>query len=112
MSERMTVSLADMSEMINRGTRAMLEAAYADMERTRYFYLGYTRLEESMWTRFNRCCNPGRKIRIKERPVYIRAGKPTIRTPKGRSHETNLAILAAAQPSTPADVTTPTTQGD
>ena len=92
MTERMTVSLAEMSEMMSRGAKAMLEASYADMEKTRYLYLGYTRLEESMWLRFNRCCNAGRKIRIKERPVFIRMGKPTV-------------SFRRAQPSTPTDVT-------
>ena len=90
--DRASVTLAELSEMMNRSGRAMMKATYAEIERNRHLYLGYTRLEESMWMRFNRCCNAGRKIRIKARPVYIRVGNPTV-------------SFRRAQPSTPTDVT-------
>lgn len=63
--------------VLERASRDMLAAMMEDQDRTRYFYLGYTRDEERQWLLFNRCCHPGHDIRIKERPVMIRVGKPS-----------------------------------
>lgn len=84
--------LKGLHDMMDRGSRLMARAMYEDAKRTMYFYLGYTAEEASMWRRFNRCCHAGRKIRIKERPVFIRMGKPTV-------------SIRREQPSTPTDVT-------
>lgn len=64
--------------VLERASRDMLTALMEGQERTRYFYLGYTREEERQWVLFNRCCHPGETIRIKERPFMIRVGKPTV----------------------------------
>lgn len=63
--------------VLERASRDMLAAMMEDQDRTRYLYLGYTREEERQWLLFNRCCHPGESIRIKERPVMIRVGKPS-----------------------------------
>lgn len=71
-------TLDSLQAMLDAGSRALLKASHAESLRAMYFYLGYTPLEAAMWERFNRCCHPGRKIRIKSRPVIIRMGKPAV----------------------------------
>lgn len=63
--------------VLERASRDMLATMIEDHERTRYFYLGYTRDEERQWLLFNRCCHPGHDIRIKDRPFLIRVGNPS-----------------------------------
>lgn len=72
------VTLDELSDTFKRASSNMLAAMMEDQERTRYFYLGYTREEERQWLLFNRCCHPGETIRIKDRPVMIRVGNPTV----------------------------------
>lgn len=69
----------DAMSLLNKSMAALARASYADMERVRYFYLGYSRLEEMMWARFNRCCHSGRRIKALPRPLTIRVGGPGTR---------------------------------
>lgn len=73
----MTNQLMSLREF-EQASRKILADMMEEQDRTRYFYMGYTREEESQWRLFNRCCHPGNDIRIKERPVMIRAGKPSV----------------------------------
>lgn len=47
-----------------------------DHERHRKIHLGYTVVEERLWLLFNRCCHPGRKIRLLPRPMRMAVGVP------------------------------------
>lgn len=89
----MTASQITMEALsvLERASRDMLAAMMEDQERTRYFYLGYTREEERQWLLLNRCCHPGQAIRVKARPVMMRVGKLTV-------------ALRRAQPSPPPRV--------
>lgn len=65
------------AETANNGELAFLTAMMRqDMERHRKLHLGYTIEEERMWLLFNRCCHPGRKIRLLPRPMRMAVGVP------------------------------------
>jgi len=72
---RRAAETAEISGMLNRLGKRTLPHLHDLMLRQCYTMAGYTPLEESMWIRFNRCCHPGRKIAIKDRVFYMRAGK-------------------------------------
>lgn len=57
-------------------TAFLAEMLRQDMDRHRKFHLGYTIEEERMWLLFNRCCHPGRKIRLLPRPMRMAVGVP------------------------------------
>ena len=52
----------------------LTEMLKKDMDRWRTIHLGYTIEEERLWLLFNRCCHPGRKIRLLPRPMRMAAG--------------------------------------
>lgn len=61
----------------NDGELAFLTALMRqDMDRHRKLHLGYTIEEERLWLLFNRCCHPGRKIRLLPRPMRMAVGVP------------------------------------
>lgn len=64
--------MEDFSDTFRRINEAMAKSVRADMKRTLNFYRGYTQLEADVWLRFNRCCHPGRKILLKDRPFRVR----------------------------------------
>jgi len=72
----------DFKLVFERANKAMAKHALEGMERARYFYLGYTRLEEANWLRFNRVFHGGRKIKIKDLPVTIRISDDTLQQAK------------------------------
>lgn len=60
-----------------KNERAWLVNQYFDdLSRHRKLRLGYTIEEERMWLLFNRCCHPGRKIRLLPRPMRMAVGVP------------------------------------
>lgn len=60
-----------------KNERAWLVNQYFEEQaRHRKLHLGYTIEEERMWMLFNRCCHPGRKIRLLPRPVRMAVGVP------------------------------------
>jgi len=65
------------AERANTGELAFLARHYFDdLARWRKIHLGYTIEEERMWLLFNRCCHPGRKIRLLPRPMRMAVGVP------------------------------------
>lgn len=69
---------SDLALMFARANMSLGKSVLEGMERARYFYLGYTPLQEANWIRFNRVFHGGRKIKIKERPVTIRVSADPI----------------------------------
>jgi len=56
--------------------RFLKEILRQDRERHRKLHLGYTIEEERMWLLFNRCCHPGRKIRLLPRVMRMAVTRP------------------------------------